>query len=292
MIDPSFLDELKELNFMLKKRVSSAYSGGRPSVKHGKGIEVVDYREYFPGDDFRLIDWRVYGRTEKLYIRRFEEERNLVLHIMVDCSSSMDFKTIAMSKFDYAGSLAVGFGFLAVNHHEKFATALYSNRLKFVQQPKKGRKTLFDTINLMNNMKLEGETRFGECSGQYSKMIKSKAFSVVISDFLEPIESIKEGIYRMAKHSKELFVIQVLDPWEVDLGWRNDIEFEDIETGDRKRSFLSPSFKRDYNRNLREHIASIHETCDDVGVNFVSVTTNVPLIDTFVNLVGGGRRHG
>ncbi len=292
MIDPSFLEELKELNFLVKKKVASAYEGGRPSVKHGKGIEVVDYREYFPGDDFRLIDWHVYGRTEKLYIRRFEEERNLVVHILVDSSSSMDFKTVGMRKFDYAASIAVGFGYLAVNNHEKFATALYSDRLKTVTQPKKSRVSLFDTIDMFNGVKLEGETKFDVASSQYSKMIKSKAFSIVVSDFLEPIDSIVEGIYRIAKHSKELFIIQVFDPWEIDLGWNNDIEFEDIETAEKRRSFLSPTFKNDYRKSIQDHIATIHETCDDVGAHFASITTDTPIINAFINLIGGGRRHG
>ncbi|MFC2162513.1 DUF58 domain-containing protein [Candidatus Altiarchaeota archaeon] len=293
MIDSSFLEELKELDFMIKQRVSSAYAGGRPSIKHGKGIEVVDYREYMPGDDFRLIDWRLYGRTEKLYIRRFEEERNLVIHLLVDASASMDFKTTsALTKFEYGASIAAGFGFLAVHNHEKFATALYSDQLKTVTEPKKSRTSLFDTIDLFNTIKLGGETRFGISASQYGKMIKSKAFSIVISDFLEPLPSVREGIFRMAKHSKELNIIQVLDPWEVELGWRNDIEFEDIETGLRRKSFLSPSFRKDYHESIKEHIAGIHETCDDIGVKFAQVTTDEPLIDAFVRLMGGGRRHG
>ncbi|MBM3309793.1 MAG: DUF58 domain-containing protein, partial [Candidatus Altiarchaeales archaeon] len=82
MIDASFLDQLKELSLVLKKRVSSAYTGGRASIQYGRGIEPVDHREYMRGDDFRLIDWKLYGRTERLYIRRFEEEKSMILHIL------------------------------------------------------------------------------------------------------------------------------------------------------------------------------------------------------------------
>ena len=77
MIDSSFLDELKQFNFLIRKKVSNVYAGGRPSIRQGKGIEVVDYRQYQPGDDIRLIDWNLYARTEKLYIKRFMEERDL-----------------------------------------------------------------------------------------------------------------------------------------------------------------------------------------------------------------------
>jgi len=78
-IDPTFLDQLKKLNFMARKKVSTIYMGSRKSIMMGRGIEIVDHREYYPGDDFRTIDWKLYGRTEKLYIRRFEEERKQIL---------------------------------------------------------------------------------------------------------------------------------------------------------------------------------------------------------------------
>ncbi|MBD3387792.1 MAG: DUF58 domain-containing protein [Candidatus Altiarchaeales archaeon] len=292
MIDPSFLDELKELNFIIRQKVSSVYAGGRPSIKHGKGIEVVDYREYIPGDDFRLIDWRVYGRTEKLYIRRFEEEKNLIIHILVDSSSSMDFKVGGMHKFDYAGSIAAGFGFLAVHNHEKFATGLYSDTIRELTQAKKSRAHLFNVIDLFNRIKLTGGTDLGVCAAQYSKVIKSKSFSIIISDFIEDMESITEGIYRMAKHSKEMLLVQVLDPWELDLGWRDDIKFQDLETGDIKRTFLSPGFRREYAKKIRDHNAQVNEICKDIGVDFITVTTDTPIFDSFVKLVGGGKRGG
>jgi uncharacterized protein (DUF58 family) len=292
LIDPSFLEQLKELDFVIRQRVSSVYAGGRPSIKHGKGIEVVDYREYMPGDDFRLIDWRVYGRTEKLYIRRFEEEKNLIIHILLDASSSMDFKTVGMRKFDYAGSIAAGFGFLAVHNHEKFATGLYSQVIREITQARKSRSHLFNVIDLFNRIQLSGGTDLGACAAQYCKMIKSKSLSIIVSDFIEDLDSITEGIYRMAKHSKEMVLVQVLDPWEMDLGWRDDIKFQDLETGDIKRTFLSPGFKREYKRRIQEHNATIHETCDDLGVDFVTVTTDTPIFDSFVRIVGGGRRGG
>jgi uncharacterized protein (DUF58 family) len=292
LIDPSFLNQLKELDFIINQKVSSVYAGGRPSIKHGRGIEVIDYREYIPGDDFRVIDWRLYGRTEKLYIRRFEEEKDLIIHILVDASSSMDFKTGKMSKFDYAGSIAAGFGFLSVSNHEKFALALYADTLREITQPKKSQAHLFNVIDLLNTVKLKGSTDFGVCAGQYAKMIKSKSFSIVVSDFLEELDSVREGIYRMAKHSKELMLVQVLDPWEIDLGWRDDIKFQDMETADVKRTFLSPSFRKEYTAKITAHNAQVQQICHDLGVNFTTVTTDTPIFDAFVKVVGGGRRGG
>ena len=293
MIDPSFLDELKELNFVVRQRISSVYAGGRPSIKHGRGIEVVDYREYLPGDDFRLIDWRIYGRTERLHIRRFEEEKDLVMHILVDASASMDFKTEKISKFDYAGSIAAGLGFISMHNQEKFAVGLYSSGLVEVVQPRKSKSHLFDVIDLLNSVKLSGTTDLGVSASQYCKLIKSRSFSVVISDFVEDLDSIREGLYRMGKHSKEMMIVQVLDPWELDLGWRDDIKFKDLETGEIKRTFISPGFRKDYAKRVRDHNAQVQQICRDLGVEFVTLTTNTPIFNSFVTMMGGrGGRRG
>jgi uncharacterized protein (DUF58 family) len=292
LIDPSFLNQLKELDFVVNQRVSSVYAGGRPSIKHGRGIEVIDYREYIPGDDFRLIDWKVYARTEKLHIRRFEEEKELTIHLLVDASASMDFGTGRMTKFDYAGSIAAGFGFLSVHNHEKFALALYAETLREITQPKKSQNHLFNVIDLLNTVKLKGRTDFGVCAAQYVKLIKSKSFSIIVSDFLEDLESVREGVYRMAKHSKEMMLVQVLDPWELDLGWRDDVKFQDMETSDVKRTFLSPGFRKDYARSIAQHNAQVKGICHDLGIEFTSVTTDSPVFDSFVKIVGGGKRGG
>jgi len=292
MIDPSFLEQLKELDFLVKKRVSSSYTGGRASLKHGKGIEVVDYREYFPGDDFRLIDWRVFARTEKLYIRRFEEEKELTMHMLLDSSSSMNFTTHKMTKFDFAGSIAAGFGFLSVHNHEKFGMGLYSSSVREVAQPKKSQVHLFNMIDLINSLKLSGETDLGVSASQYVKLMKTKAFTVIISDFLEDLNSIKEGLYRMARHSSEMILVQVLDPWEIDLGWNGDIKFQDLETGEEKRTFLSPGFRKDYVAQVTEHNAKIRRIADDLGVSLTTLTTNEPIFESFIKIVGGGRRGG
>ena len=290
MIDPSFLDQLKELNLLLKRRVSSAYLGGRPSIQYGRGIEPVDHREYMHGDDFKLLDWKLYGRTERLYIRRFEEEKSMVLRLMLDSSASMNFQSDGVRKFDYAGSIVAGFGYLSVHANEKFATALFSDKLRDIVEPNKSKKHLFNTIDLMNETTLEGNTDLSTCANRYAKTIKSKSFSVIISDFLEPMESIKDGIYRMAKVSKELMAIQILDPGELNLKWTEDIKFQDLETNEMTRSYMSPKFKREYKDRVEEHITDIQKVCNEIGVVFRLITTDTPIIDAFVDLLGGLER--
>jgi uncharacterized protein (DUF58 family) len=292
MIDPKFLDQLKNLNLLSRKKVSSVYVGSRSSIKQGRGLEVYDYREYYPGDDFRAIDWKLYGRTEKLYIRRFEEEKDFSVHILLDSSSSMDFSTNNVNKFDYAGSIAAGFAYLSMNRYEKFALGLYADKVIEVIPAKKGKMQFFRFANVINTAKQVGVTNMGDSMNEYSSFIKTKSFVIVVSDFLEPMESLKKGIYRVARQSKEAILVQVLDPGEINLTWNDDIEFEDMETAKMEKVFLSPNFKKDYAQKFKEHIMTLREICQDTGIDFYSVSTDKPLFDSFVNIIEGRAKKG
>lgn len=284
-IDSTFLDQLRRLNLIARKKVTNIYMGGRRSIRQGHGIEIADYREYYPGDDFRSIDWRVYARTERLYIRRFEEEKDLILHILVDSSSSMNFSSVAMTKFDYAGSIAAGFAYLAMSKHEKFGVGLFSERVTEILQPKKGTMHFFRMVELLNGATQSGQTNISRCIQEYTNMIKSRSFIVVISDFLQPIEELEDAIYRIAKYSKESILVQTLDPSEINLPWSDDIMFEDMEYFGKERTFLSPEFKREYSKKIREHMFKIREICDDTGIDFVPLSTDTPLFNAFVRVI-------
>lgn len=291
MIDSSFLDELSQMELLVRKKVSTIYAGGRPSVKQGKGIEVIDYRKYQPGDEIRLIDWNLYARTEKLHIKRFMEERDLLMHLLVDTSASMNYGTTRLSKFDYAGSIAAGFGFIGIKNGEKYGFGLYSNQLEEVAPTRKSHRHLQNTIQMLNTAELSGRTDLGVSASQYTKFIKSKSYIIVLSDFLQPIGSIREGIHRLARESIDLTLIQVLDPSELDLDWQMDVRFEDMETHAKKRVYISPNFKKRYAENIRAHNQKIKGIASDFGIDFFSVDTRKPLIELFAELMGG-YRHG
>jgi len=237
MIDTEFFNQLNRFSLMVRKRVSSVYAGSRRAVLQGKGIEIVGYREYMPGDDIRTIDWRVYGRTEKLYIRKFEEEKNVTTHILLDSSMSMDYSSNGMTKFDYAAMLACGFGYLVTRENEKFAISTFGETID-ITPPKRGRGYLLHTIDRLNQTHLEGETKFDHCTQQYGKMIRSKSLVIVISDFLTDLDSIRAGLYRLAPN--DLIVISIFDPAEYDLTIAGDVKLHDMETNAIRKTYISP----------------------------------------------------
>lgn len=284
MIDVEFLKQLKTLDLLAKKKVISSYVGGQRSLKQGRGIEPIDHREYFPGDDPKFVDWNVYARTEKLFIKRFEEEKSLTTHILVDASNSMNFGSGKYSKYDFASMLALGFGYLVAKENEKFSVSTYSDRLKEAMQPKRGKKQLFTALEMLNRQKLGGLTDLDKVGDKYASLIKSRSLCVVVSDFLEPIESVKKGILHLAKKARNMIVVHVADPAEKSLDWQGDIKLYDLETNRMKKIFFTPAMRRDYAVKFMAHVEKVRRICDSVGADFFSATSDEPIFDIFFQI--------
>lgn len=278
MIDTSFFKELDRFSFMVRKRVSTAYSGSRRSILKGRGMEPVSYREYTQGDDFKTIDWKVYGRTEKLYVKEFEEEKSLTTHILLDTSKSMDFR----NKFEYSAMLALGFAYLVTKDNEKFAVAPFGEEIT-ITKPKRGRKYLSMTIDLLNSAQLIGKTRFDYCMEKYASVIRSRSLVFVISDFMADVDAIRNSIFRLADN--ELVLIQVLDPLEKSLDLGGEAKLIDLETDAKMDIYTSPRLREQYQQRLNDHIARIKETCMTVGADFHTVTTDKPVFDAIFEVV-------
>ncbi len=278
MIDTSFFKELDRFSFMVRKRVSTAYSGSRRSILKGRGMEPVSYREYTQGDDFKIIDWKVYGRTEKLYVKEFEEEKSLTTHILLDTSKSMDFR----NKFEYAAMLALGFAYLVTKDNEKFGVSTFAEEIN-ITKPKRGRKYLSQTIDLLNSTSLIGKTQFDYCMEKYASIIKSRALVFIISDFMADVDSIKSTIFRLGDN--ELVLIQVLDPIEKNLNLGGEAKLIDLETEKKLDIYTSPRLRAEYEKRLNDHIARIKETCLAVGADFHTVTTDKPVFDAIFEVV-------
>src|SRR3989344_5929346 len=167
MINTQFLDQLKRFNLVVNKRVTSNLSGPRKSIAAGRGLTFKDYRIYAPGDDIRLIDWKVYARTDDLYIKAYEEERNLVVHIILDGSASMGFGK-PVSKFDYASMIGVGFAYLALRDNEKFQFSTFADQLE-IFQPRRGMSHLAAIVQHLNSIKPKGYSKLIDTVRQYKK---------------------------------------------------------------------------------------------------------------------------
>lgn len=277
MIDNDFLRQLNRFNLIVKKRITSNYSGARKSNAIGRGVVLKDHRIYTAGDDFRAIDWKIYARTDDMHVRQYEEERSLVVHTVVDCSASMDFGT-PIKKFDFASMIGVGFAHLAIKENEKIRFSTFSDKLD-VFKTKRGMSQLIAMVDYLNELKPTGKGSFKDIMRAYRKTIHSKSLIILISDFLYDIEDIREGLLMLKKH--DLRVIQILDKGERKLDMIGDFKLYDSETDDHMRTYISPRLIAEYRHQLEDHIAKIGDTCSKLGIRFYSTTTDTPIFEAF-----------
>lgn len=281
MIDTEFLDQLGRFHLVVSKRVTSNYAGPRRSIAMGRGLVFKDYRMYAPGDDTKLIDWKVYARTDDLYVKNYEEERNLTVHIVMDASASMGFGR-PINKFDYASMIGVGFAYLAMKENERFQFSTFSEKLD-VSQPKRGMSQLANMVQHLNNLKTNGNSQIQESVRQYKKLVGSRALLVLISDFLIDVNEVREALYMLGDH--EIKVIQVLDKVEKDLKLQGDFKLQDSETKEKLRTYISPRLRTVYQKMLDDHSAKIQETCNRLGIDFFQITTDTPIFDAFYRIL-------
>jgi uncharacterized protein (DUF58 family) len=277
-MDTEFFKELDRFALLVKKRVSTAYTGGRKSLRFGHGISPVGYREYRKGDDFKLVDWKVYARTEKLYIKEHEEERSIVVHVLLDASASMAYD----EKFEYASRMAAGFAYLATLENEKYALSLFCNRL-YPGEPRRGKRYLFQSIEDLDSVRPRGQTDLKLVSDQFELLVRSTSLVVVISDFIGDTEKVVSSIYRLGGH--DLVMIQVLAPEEVELAFRGDVKFVDMETKQPLVTRVTEEERREYQMKLQEHNLRIQEACRKVGADFFSFRTDRDVFDAFSEMI-------
>lgn len=280
MITTEYLSSLDRFNLIMRKRVTSKYSGSRPSIMTGRGATIKDHRMYAAGDDFRLIDWKVYARTDNLYIKRHEEERNLVVHIIIDSSASMNYGK--PTKFDYAAMLGAGFAYIAMRGNEKFQYSTFSDTLR-VFQPKRGMGHLANMVEVLNTTKPSGTSDFAKAMASYRKALGTRAIIIAISDCLFDPENIKEGMHMLGNN--EIKLIQVLDPSERRLAIDGDVKLRDLETSELVHTYISPKLKSEYGRKLEAHMHELEKVSIALRSGFHMVTTDTPIFDAFYEIL-------
>ena len=281
MIELDFLKHLDRLSLIINKRVTSNFVGERPSVYTGQGIIFKDHRIYVPGDDYRSIDWKLYGRTDRLHVKRYEEDRNLVVHILIDFSASMNFGN-QIKKYEYASMIGLGFAYMAMKNNEKFVLSTFSDKLELFK-PSKGKKQLIAILDYLRNKIAGGVSRFEASLADYGRVIHSRSLIVIVSDFLYDVEEIRRALYRFKNH--EIILVQVLDEVEKKLDISGEFRLKDLETHNLMRTFVSPFMRRNYLNKLDEHNHRIKQVVNELRGKFFTVTTDQSIFDSFYRIL-------
>lgn len=275
---PAFFERLARLTLRSRKRVTGKDVGSRLSTKKGRGLEPVGYREYEPGDPMRLIDWVAYAKTEKFFVKEYEEERALETHVLLDTSESMGFE----GKLGFGGKLAAGVAFLAEEENEAFGLSTFSDDID-PGRVKRGRMHLMDTVARLEEVSTSGRTDLLSVARTYADRLKHRALLVVVSDFLDDLERTKDAIHVLGDH--DLILIQVASPAEIDPPFEGETKLVDAETGEERDVYFSEKARKRYSRVARRHATEMGEVASEVEGHHVPFYTDRDPLDAMFDLV-------
>jgi uncharacterized protein (DUF58 family) len=282
MIDINFLSQLKRFHVIVNKRIISSFSGARKSTAIGRGLVINDFRPYVPGDDFRAIDWKIYARTDSFFVKRFEEEKNLSVHVLMDASKSMDYTTTEITKFEYASMLALGFSYLSARNNERFNLTLMSDKSDTLRAKRSSNQVL-TFLNYLNKVTCKGVIDFEEEVRKYKSQVKSRSLIVFMSDFLFDAQRLKNTFHLFKNH--ELIVIQILDKSETNFMIHGSIEMEDSETGKKIETYITESKRQEYRERMYHHILTVEQEALNSRGKFFLFSTEHPMFDAFYQIV-------
>lgn len=279
MIDLEFLEELERFQLALKKNASQMNQGEQKSSGSGQGMIFKDHKEYIPGDDIRRIDWKAYARTKNFYVKRFEEERRLNIHILLDRSSSMDFGK--PKKYDFAAKLGLGVAKMSLNTNDRYNFSVFSETLTNLSSGRRN-TNISELVDILNDINKTPESRIEQCVTEYSTRIENESAVVIFSDFLSDPEKIASGISSL-KHTKPV-VVNIMDETELNPDFSGDKILKDPESSSKLRTFFSRRTKNKYRRRLDNHVDRLEEVSRKNGAGFVQVSTSDDIFEVLLKI--------
>ncbi|MEM7009573.1 MAG: DUF58 domain-containing protein [Thermodesulfobacteriota bacterium] len=264
---------LKRFNFRTSSKVSGYKSGIHKSTYTGISPDFSEHKQYNRGDELKQIDWRLYGRHDRLYVKKYEDEVNMRWCILIDKSASMDYGHGSDNKFGYAKKLAATLSYLLLKQGDAVGLIAFSETGVEQIPPKSGSHFITPILDKLSNLTSSGKTVLEDPVLDALETYRSDASFVIISDFLIETELIEKSITLCRNSSKELSLFHVLHPDETDFDFKGSIEFEDLETS-TKVIVDADSLRHTYIKRIGEFIAKLKDICHENESRYVLSPTN------------------
>ena len=286
LFDDRFLRTLEHLHMVSRKVFAGNLRAERRTRKVGSGIEFADHRTYARGDDFRYIDWNLYGRLDRLLLRLFEEEEDLHIYLLVDCSDSMAIGT--PPKLHYAMKVAAALSYVGLANLDRVAILPFSDRIHGRLPPARGKNRIFRVFEFLRDVEIGGKTDVATAAKIFVGQHKRRGLAVLISDFYDP-RGFEEGINTLRYNKFEPFVLQVYDPREAAPNLHGDLALVDCETGELREVTVSKALLEAYTREHEKYCKELEDFCTARAVPFFRTHTGIPFDDLVLRIfrVGG-----
>ena len=289
-LDPVFLSRLTNLELVARCMVEGFFSGVHPSPFHGFSVEYSDHREYVVGDELKFVDWKVYGRTDKLYIKQYQQETNTTVYLLLDASKSMAFRGAgAVSKLDYASYLAAALTHMMLRQADSVALLCFADRI-LNHVPASSRRTQLHAVlaGLQAN-RPQGRTRLADVLHRVAELAKRRGLIILLSDLLDDQQDILDGLAHLKYLEHDVLVFQILDPLELNLDYDGAIQFEDMESSDKVR-VNAPAIRAAYQDRVQTFLDDIQKTLGNRAMEYCLCDTSLPMDRAMIAYLARRRR--
>ena len=274
LLSPEFLLQLERLALLSRRAFRGRTRGERKSPRKGMSVEFSDYRPYGAGDDLRYVDWNIYGRLDRLYLKLFVDEEDLRLHLLLDGSASMSFGE--PGKLHYAARLAAALGFVGLASHERVGVAVIRDRMAEGWSPARGRGQLLSLLEFAARLRAEGPTGLSDALVAYALRSREAGLAVLISDLLDPA-GYERGLKALLEPRFDVHVVHLLSPEELNPVLAGDLRLTDAETGEIQDFTMDGEAMRGYRERLGEFLESAESFCRANEISYHRVATDTPV---------------
>jgi uncharacterized protein (DUF58 family) len=275
-MDSRTLAAIDDLSLLARGVVEGFLDGLHRSPFLGYSTEFSAYRAYTQGDNLRYIDWKVWARSDELYVKQFEDDTNLQGHIFLDTSASMDFGAAGANKFDYGRILAAVLAELMVRQHDAPGLILFGEQARQAAPAVASRHHADDIFHLLSHAQAQGGTRIDQTLFRMVESLSRRGIAVVISDCFTANETVLELLRQLQAQRQEVIVFHLLAPEELDLPYEGECVFEDSESG-IELPVHADIFRKQYQQRLQAFCSRIKEECIRLETEYVQLRTDAPL---------------
>jgi uncharacterized protein (DUF58 family) len=275
-LKPEFLSKINTLELKAKLVVEGFITGLHKSPFHGFSVEFSQHRPYNPGDSLRFIDWKVFGRTDRYYIKQYEEETNLKSYILLDVSNSMRFSSTDISKLLYGKYLSAALAYLMLLQRDAVGLVLFDKEIRKILPPRSVTSYLQPILSEIDNAEPGGDTDVSLMLHIMAERLKRRGLVILISDLLDDPDRIISGLRHFRHNRHEVCVFQLLDPQELALDFHGDVIFEDLETSEKIRTH--PWFiKNEYQKEIQKYVEYFRSRCFENRIDYQLIETGSSL---------------
>ena len=277
-LDPAVLSKIQGLELQARLIVEGYVSGLHKSPYQGFSVEFAEHREYVPGDDLRYVDWKVFGKTDRFYLKRYEEETNFSLHVLLDTSESMQYRSegAAVSKLEYARYIAAALAYLVTQQQDAVGLATFDTQVRNFVNPSTQPSHLKHLFHLMDETPAAGETEMAPIFHDLAERVRKRGLVIILSDLFDDVSSLMMGLKHFRHRRHDVSVLQIIDPAEQDFPFDEPTLFKGLE-GMPEQMTDPRSLRKAYKAEFETFLDEVRRGCRSLHMDHFLIRTDQPL---------------